>query len=105
MDVKTVLLGLLLSGFFGIACFRASGPLPVADGRASLDRLFRFPGRLERFRRSKAQWFAMVSLMLVLRLQGQLPPVLEVMAALQLVLFLALPASAERRASEAVQGR
>ena len=42
--------------------------------------------------------------MLVLRLQGQLPPVLEVMAVVQLVLFLLLPA-AERRGSEAVQAR
>ena len=46
----------------------------------------------------------MVALMLVLRLQGQLPPVLEVMAVVQLVLFLLLPA-AERRGSEAVQAR
>ena len=105
MDAKTALLGLLLSGFFGVACFRACGPMPAADGRASLYRLFRFPGRLERFRRSRWQWFAMVALMLVLRLQQQLPPVLEVMAALQLVLFLLLPASAEGRAGEAVQGR
>jgi hypothetical protein len=103
MDAKTALLGLLLSSFFAIACVRASGPL-AEDGRASFQRLFRLPGRVERFRRSRWQWFAMVALMLVLRLQGQLPPVLEAMAVLQLVLFLALPA-AERRAGEAVQGR
>jgi hypothetical protein len=53
--------------------------------------LLRFPGRIERLRRSRWQWFAMVSLMIVLRLQQQLPLVLELMAALQLLLFLALP--------------
>jgi len=105
MDAKTALLGLLLSGFFGIACVRACGPLPAGDGRASLDRLFRLPGRLERFRRSRWQWFAMVALMLVLRLQQQLPPVLEAMAVLQLALFLLLPARAEAERREAVQGR
>ena len=104
MDTKTALLALLFSGFAGIACFRACGPMPAAGGRASLGRPFRFPGRLERFRRSRWQWFAMVALMLVLRLQQKLPPILEVMAALQLVLFLALPA-AEPRGGEAVQGR
>jgi hypothetical protein len=104
MDAKTAVLCLLLSSFFAIACVRASGPLTGEDGRASFQRLFRLPGRVERFRRSRWQWFAMVALMLVLRLQGQLPPVLEVMAVLQLVLFLLLPA-AEPRAGEAVQGR
>jgi hypothetical protein len=104
MDATTALLSLLLSSFFGIACVRASGPLPEGDGRASFGRLFRLPGRLERFRRSRWQWFAMVALMLVLRLQGQLPPALEVMAALQLALFLLVPA-AQPRGAEAVQGR
>jgi len=104
MDAKTAVLGLLLSGFFAIACVRAGGPLKEGHARASFERLFRFPGRVERFRRSRWQWFAMVALMLVLRLQGQLPPVLEVMAVVQLVLFLLLPA-AERRGSEAVQAR
>jgi hypothetical protein len=102
MDPKTALLGFLLSGFFAVACVRASGPLPQRDGRASFERLFRFPRRLERFRRSRWQWFAMVALMLVLRLQGQLPPVLEVMAALQLALFLLLPAG-QPRGAEAVE--
>jgi len=104
MDPKTALLGFMLSGFFAVACVRATAPPPHGEGRASFERLFRFPGRLERFRRSRWQWFAMVALMLVLRLQGQLPPALEVMAALQLALFLLLPA-AQPRGAEAVQGK
>jgi hypothetical protein len=96
MDSKTALLGLLLSGFFAIACIRASAPGMVESG-ASPMALFRFPGRLERLRRARWQWFAMVSLMIVLRLQQQLPPVLEAMAAFQFLLFLALPSSAAAR--------
>jgi len=41
-----------------------------------------------------------VSLMIVLRLQQQLPLVLELMAALQFLLFLALPTSAAARRAE-----
>src|SRR4051812_50208737 len=93
MDPKTALLGFMLSGFFAVACVRAGAPLQQREGRASFERLFRFPGRLERLRRSRWQWFAMVALMLVLRLQQQLPPVLEVMVAFELLLFLALPAN------------
>jgi len=100
MNGRTALLGLLLSGFFAVACMRAS--LPVSPGSAaSSANLFRFPGRIERLRRSRWQWFAMVSLMIVLRLQQQLPLVLELVAALQFLLFLALPASAAAHRAEA----
>ena len=91
------LLALLLSGFFAVACVRAS--VPVTPGsRVSLVNLLSFPGRIERLRRSRWQWFAMVSLMIVLRLQQQLPLVLELMAALQFLIFLLVPTSAARRA-------
>jgi hypothetical protein len=94
MNVQLALLGLLLSGFFAVACMRASVPARPGSG-ASLMNLLRFPGRIERLRRSRWQWFAMVSFMIVLRLQQQLPLVLELMAALQFLIFLALPVSAE----------
>ena len=81
MNGKTILVELLLAGFFAVACLKAGG-------------LFHMPSRLERLRRSRWQWFAMVAFMLVLRLQEQLPLSIEAMAALQLVLFLALPVRA-----------
>ena len=81
MNAKTILVELLLAGFFAVACLKAGG-------------LFRMPSRLERLRRSRWQWFAMVAFMLVLRLQEQLPLSIEAMAALQLVFFLALPVRA-----------
>jgi len=92
MSGQMVLLGLLLSGFFAVACMRCAlpgeGNAPVQSPRD----LLRLPGRLERLRRSRWQWFAMVALMIVLRLQQQLPVVLELMAAVLFLLFLALPA-------------
>ena len=100
MDQRTVLLELLLSGFFAVACIRASVPIHSGDG-AFLTNLLRFPGRIERLRRSRWQWFAMVSLMVVLRLQQQLPPVLELMAAFQFLLFLALPTRTTRPGADA----
>jgi hypothetical protein len=99
MNVQIALLGLLLSGFFAVACIRASLPVKPGSG-ASLMNLLRFPGRIERLRRSRWQWFAMVSFMIVLRLQQQLPLVLELMAALQFLVFLALPASGDASRAE-----
>ena len=85
MNGYTVLLALMLSGFFAVACMRASSPQAGQGGAGVVEStkdLLRFPGRLERLRRSRWQWFAMVALMVVLRLQQQLPLVLELMAAL-----------------------
>ena len=56
-----------------------------------------FQGRLERLRRSRWQWFSMVLLMLVVRLQFGLPLVIELTVVLQFLLFLALPVRAEER--------
>jgi hypothetical protein len=46
---------------------------------------------LERLRRSRWQWFSMVLLMFVLRMQNQLPPSIEIIVAAQFLIFLALP--------------
>jgi hypothetical protein len=99
MNWKTTLLELLLGGFFAVACIRAHGP--VASGQTlRFSDVFRLSDRVERLRRSRWQWFSMVALMLVLRLQQKLPLVLEVMALLMLVVFMALPVNtqAKRRA-------
>ena len=48
-------------------------------------------GRVERLRRSRWQWFSMVALLLVLRMQVGAPLVLEVMVALQFIIFIAIP--------------
>src|ERR1700682_3345498 len=105
MNERMALLGFLLSGFFAVACIRASVPARPGCG-AFLVTLLRFSGRLERLRRSRWQWFAMVSFMIVLRLQQQQPLVLELMAAVQFLLSLPLPTraatpGAERRSNAA----
>ena len=93
MDGKTILIELMVAGFFAVACMRAherGGPnLPPTLGD-----FFSMPTRLERLRRSRWQWFSMVAFMLVLRLQDQLPVAVELMAALEFALFLALPVKA-----------
>ena len=93
MNAKTLLIELLLAGFFAVACLKArvptSGDLPPRFGD-----FFRLPSRWERLRRSRWQWFAMVAFMLVLRLQEQLPLTIEVMVVLEFALFLALPVRA-----------
>jgi hypothetical protein len=93
MNGKTMLIQLLLAGFFAVACIRAHVPA-TSDLPSTFGDLFRMPSRLERLRRSRWQWFAMVAVMLVLRLQEQLPLTLEIMVLIELVVFLALPVRA-----------
>ena len=93
MDIKTILLELILAGFFAIACIRSCVPSDPS-GKLSFGDLFHLPGRIERLRRSRWQWFSMVALLLVVRLQMGTPLVLELMVALQFLFFAALPTSA-----------
>lgn len=94
MAEKTMLISLLLTGFFAVACIRAQIPTPPDQQKRFTD-FFKLSGRLERLRRSRWQWFAMVALMLVLRLQQQLPRMLELFVLVEFVLFLALPKASD----------
>jgi hypothetical protein len=87
---KTSLIELLLAGFFAVAFIRAHGPL-ATDRRMAFADFFRLSDRIERLRRSRWQWFSMVLLMLIVRLQGQLSWMLELMVVVQFAIFLALP--------------
>jgi len=93
MNERTILLELLLGGFFAVACIRASVS-GVSTDRLHLGNFLRLAGRLERLQRSRWQWASMVLLLVVLRAQQQSPPIPELVAALQFLLFLALPSSA-----------
>lgn len=96
MTHQTMFVELLLGGFFAVACIRTCVPIS-AESQLKFGNLFRLPGRIERLRKSRWQWFSMVLLLLVCRLQNQLPLVLELMVLIEFVVFLALPASAEAR--------
>ncbi|MBZ5547222.1 MAG: hypothetical protein LAO22_04530 [Acidobacteriia bacterium] len=96
MDGRTILFELLMAGFFAVACIRAHAPF-AADHRMTFGEFFRLSDRLERLRRTRWQWFSMVALMLVIRLQQPLPLVLEVMVGLQFLVFLALPVGTDTR--------
>jgi hypothetical protein len=96
MDGKTVLFEVLMAGFFAVACVRAHGP--VSSGhRMSFGEFFQLYDRVERLRRTRWQWFSMVALMLVIRLQQPVPLGLEIMVAVQFLVFLALPVRANAR--------
>jgi hypothetical protein len=96
MNHQTMLLELLLGGFFAVACIRTCVPA-AADSKLDFGNFLRFPGRIERLRRSRWQWFSMVLVLLIFRLQNQLPLILEAMVALQFIVFLALPSAPETR--------
>jgi hypothetical protein len=94
MNVPTMLFEAILAGFFAVACIRACVPASP-NGNLNFTDLLRFPGRIERLRRSRWQWFSMVALLLVIRLQTGLPVVLEAIAAFEFIVFLAIPTRTE----------
>jgi hypothetical protein len=97
MNQQTILVELILGGFFAVACMRTSIPA-APGGRMHFGDLLRLPGRIERLRRSRWQWFSMVALLLVIRLQKGMPLVLEVTVALMFLVFLAVPTRATVKA-------
>jgi hypothetical protein len=85
-----LLLELLLSGFFAIACFRARAE--TFDGVKVAPRaIFVLTDRLERLRRTRWQWASMVLLLFVVRMQWGVPMVVELTVLAQFIVFLALP--------------
>lgn len=94
MDRNTILVELILAGFFAVACIRTMVPA-TTDERLGFVDLVRLPKRMERLCRSRWQWFSMVALLLVLRLQTGTPLILELTVALQFIAFMALPTRAD----------
>ena len=96
MSRDTILVELILAGFFAVACIRTMVPA-APDGKLRFGSLMRLPGRIERLRRSRWQWFSMVALLLVIRLQKGMPLVLEFTVALQFIAFMAMPTMVEAK--------
>ena len=88
MSKEALLIEILLSGFFAIACFKAR----ATDGQGLKPKdLFFLSDRLDRLRRTRWQWCAMVILLVLARVQMQTPIIAEITGLTQFVLFLALP--------------
>ncbi len=104
MSTKALLLELLVSGFFAVACFKARKIDIGKTARAPRDML-RLTDRLERLSLSRWQWFSMVLLLLIVRLQTGLPMVVELTAALQFIVFLALPTMKPEQVKPPIDGR
>jgi hypothetical protein len=90
LSTQAILIEVLLSAFFAVACFRAR-VTTIGVENFTPRRLFALTNRLERLRRSRWQWFSMVLLLVLLRLQRGTPTVAELTVLTQLVVFLALP--------------
>lgn len=90
MSTQALLVEVLLSAFFAIACFRARSGSSEVRGLAPR-RLFVLTDRLERLRISRWQWCSMVMLLLLMRSQRGAPMVAEVTVLVQFICFMALP--------------
>ena len=104
LNYETLLLEVLLGGFFAVACIRTCVPV-ATESKVKFGSMFRLPGRIERLRRSRWQWFSMVLLLLVARLQNHLPLMLEVVVAVEFIVFLALPSASASEMTAAVRAR
>ena len=91
MNTQALLLELLVSGFFAIACFKARAATEAGATALRPRDLFRLTDRVDRLSRSRWQWFAMVGILILVRMQAGVPLVVELTAAAQFVVFLALP--------------
>ena len=90
MSAQALLVEVLLSGFFAVACFRARAH--ALDALRTAPRaLFALTDRLERLRRSRWQWFSMVLVLVIVRLQQGAPLVAELTVLAQFIIFLSLP--------------
>ena len=88
MNKEALLIELLLSGFFAIACFKSR----ISNAHElRLRDLFFLAERLERLRRTRWQWCSMVLLLVFVRLQMQTPIIAELTGLAQFILFLSLP--------------
>jgi hypothetical protein len=94
MNKQALLIELLLSGFFAIACFKAR--ISSAFELRPRDLLY-MADRVERLRRTRWQWCAMVLLLVLARMQMQAPIVAELTALAQFGLFLILPTGKQRQ--------
>ncbi len=90
MSTQALLLELLLSGFFAVACFRARATA-FDSVKVAPAALFILTNRLERLLRTRWQWASMVLILVVARMQWGVPMVAELTALAQFILFLALP--------------
>ncbi len=91
MGAQALLIEVLLAGFFAVACFRARVEEPPDVHRLAPQKLFALTTRVERLRRSRWQWFAMVLLLVLVRLQRGTPMVAELTVLAQFIVFLVLP--------------
>ncbi|MGH9599241.1 MAG: hypothetical protein ACRD27_05220 [Terracidiphilus sp.] len=103
MNTKALLLELLVSGFFAIACFRARAAVGSGEIALRPRDFLRLTDRVERLSRSRWQWFSMVGIIILIRLQYGVPLVVELTAALQFVIFLALPVARQAEAGSGVK--
>jgi hypothetical protein len=90
LSTQALLIEMLLSGFFAVACFRARANT-MDSIRIAPQALFVLTDRLERLRRSRWQWFSMVLLLVVVRLEKGTPMVAELTVLAQFIVFLSLP--------------
>jgi hypothetical protein len=90
-QTQAMLLELLVSGFFAIACFKARAARELGALALSPRDFLRLTDRLDRLSRTRYQWIAVAAILLLVRLQVGLPLIVELTAAVQFIIFLALP--------------
>ena len=101
MNTKALLLELLVSGFFAVACLKARDG-DFSKAALSPREFLQLTDRLDRLSRTRWQWASMVLLLLVVRMQSGVPVAVELTAFVQFVIFLSLPVAANKKGKAAM---
>jgi len=91
---KITLIEALITILLGATCLLARSPMRAKTNEGLI--------RIERLRRSRWQWFSMVVLMFLLRIQHLLPARIELLVGFQFLIFLVLPVRTLFRAQRSV---
>ncbi len=106
MSIQALLLELLISGFFAIACFKARAAREPGALEMRAGDFLKLTDRLDRLSRTRYQWVAMVAILLLVRMQAGVPLVVEITALVQFIVFLALPVGkTEKAVAPAANGK
>lgn len=91
IQLQALLLELLVSGFFAIACFKARAAREPGALAMSPRDFLKLTDRLDRLSRTRYQWVAVAAILILVRMQAGVPITVELTALAEFIVFLALP--------------
>ncbi|MGH9590113.1 MAG: hypothetical protein ACRD25_06940 [Terracidiphilus sp.] len=103
IQLQALLLELLVSGFFAIACFKARAAREPGALAMSPRDFLKLTDRIDRLSRTRYQWVAMAAILILVRMQVGVPITVELTAVAEFIVFVALPVGKTEKALPAAK--